>query len=236
MISRPELFNAYIAVSPALQWDNQVVVKRAEDFFKTRKEVPKTLFISLGNEPGPIDDAYHQFKQLLSRQQSKGLEWEAQEMADEDHGSVVLRSHYAALRKIYSDWRIPQDPDSGQVAVDLKGADEHYKKLSDKFGFTLPVPELLINQIGYQLLFADKADDAIATFKANVERYPDSANVYDSLAEAYERGGRADLAAPLYEKAYQNGQKIKDPNTPLYKTNFDRAAAKVKQASSTQKQ
>jgi predicted alpha/beta superfamily hydrolase len=236
MISRPELFNAYIAVSPALQWDNQVVVKRAEDFFKTRKEVPKTLFISLGNEPGPIDDAYHQFKQLLSRQQSKGLEWEALEMADEDHGSVVLRSHYAALRKIYSDWRIPQDPDTGQVAVDLKGADDHYKKLSDKFGFTLPVPELLINQIGYQLLFADKPDDAIATFKANVERYPDSANVYDSLAEAYERGGRPDLAAPLYEKAYQNGQKIKDPNTQLYKTNFDRAAAKVKQASSSQKQ
>lgn len=236
MISRPELFNAYIAVSPALQWDNQIVVKRAEDFFKSRKEVPKTLVISLGNEPGPIDDAYHQFKQLLSRQQSKGFEWEALELADEDHGSVVLRSHYAALRKIYSDWRIPQDPETGQVAVDLKGADEHYKKLSDKFGFVLTTPELLINQIGYQLLFADRPDDAIATFKANVERYPESANVYDSLAEAYERGGRADLAAPLYEKAYQNGQKIKDPNTQLYKTNFDRAAAKVKQASSSQKQ
>ena len=226
MISRPELFNAFIAVSPALGWDNQVVVKRAEDFFKTRKEGTKTLYLSLGNEPG-LEDAYHQFKQVLTRQQSKGFDWEAQEFNDEDHGSVVLRSHYAALRK---------DPDSGQVAVDLKGADEHYKKLSDKFGFTLPVPELLINQIGYQLLFADKPDDAIAAFKANVERYPDSANVYDSLAEAYERGGRADLAAPLYEKAYQNGQKIKDPNTQLYKTNFDRAAAKVKQASSSQKQ
>ena len=84
-------------------------------------------------------------------------------------------------------------------------------------------------------MFADRRDDAIATFKANVERYPDSANVYDSLAEAYERGGRADLAAPLYERAYQNGQKINDPNTQLYKTNFDRAAAKVKQASSTTK-
>lgn len=235
MISRPEVFNAYIAVSPALGWDNQVVVKRAEDFFKTRKEGARTLYFSLGREPG-LEDAYHQFKQVLTRQQSKGLDWEAQEFNDEDHGSVVLRSHYAALRKIYSDWRIPQDPDTGQVAVDLKGADEHYKKLSEKFGFTLQVPELLINQIGYQLLFADRADDAIATFKANVERYPESANVYDSLAEAYERGGRADLAAPLYEKAYQNGQKIKDPNTQLYKTNFDRAAAKVKQASSSQKQ
>ncbi len=229
MISKPDLFNAYIAVSPALHWDNQVVIKRAEDFLKTRKETPKTLYFSLGSEPGPIEDAFHQFKQLLTRQKSNGLDWEAQEMADEDHGSVVLRSHYAGLRKIYSDWRIPQNPDSGQVAVDLKGADDHYKKLSEKFGFTLPVPENLINQIGYQLLFADKPDDAIAAFKANVERYPESANVYDSLAEAYERGGRADLAAPLYEKAYLNGQKIKDPNVALYKTNFDRAAAKAKQ-------
>lgn len=230
MIAKPDLFNAYIAVSPALQWDNQVIIKRAEDFLKTRKETPKTLYFSLGYEPGPIEDAFHQFKQLLTRQKSNGLDWEAQELSDEDHGSVVLRSHYAGLRKIYSDWRIPQDPDSGQVAVDLKGADAHYKKLSEKFGFTLPVPENLINQIGYQLLFADKPDEAIATFKANVERYPESANVYDSLAEAYERGGRADLAAPLYEKAYLNGQKIKDPNVALYKTNFDRAAAKAKQA------
>lgn len=230
MIAKPDLFNSYIAVSPALQWDNQVVIKRAEDFLKTRKETPKTLYFSLGYEPGPIEDAFHQFKQLLTRQKSNGLDWEAQEMTDEDHGSVVLRSHYAGLRKIYSDWRIPQDPDSGQVAVDLKGADDHYKKLSEKFGFALPVPENLINQIGYQLLFADKPDDAIAAFKANVERYPESANVYDSLAEAYERGGRPDLAAPLYEKAYLNGQKIKDPNVALYKTNFDRAAAKAKQA------
>ena len=165
---------------------------------------------------------------MVSKQTGKGLDWEAQEMADEDHGSVVLRSHYFALRKIYSDWRIPQNPDTGQVAVDLKGADEHYKKLSEKFGFTLSVPENLINQIGYQMLFADRPEDAIAAFKTNVERYPDSANVYDSLGEAYERGGRVDLAAPLYERAYANAQKIKDPNVALFKANFDRATAKLK--------
>ena len=234
MITRPELFNAFIAVSPALQWDNQIVVKRAEDAFKAKKDWKTTLYFSLGREPGPIEDAFHQFKQVLTKQQNKGLDWEAQEITDEDHGSVVLRSHYHALRKIYSDWQIPRDPETGQVAVvDLKGADDHYKKLSEKFGFTMAVPENLINQIGYQLLFADRPEDAIVAFKANVERYPDSANVYDSLAEAYERGGRVDLAAPLYEKAYQNGQKIKDPNVALYKTNFDRAAAKVKQASSS---
>ncbi len=67
MLSRPELFNSYIAVSPALQWDNQVAVKRAEDFFKTRKEFDRTFYFSLGREPGPIEDAFHQFKQVLKR-------------------------------------------------------------------------------------------------------------------------------------------------------------------------
>jgi predicted alpha/beta superfamily hydrolase len=62
MVSRPELFNSYVAVSPALQWDNQVAVKRAEDFFKARKEWQATLFMSLGHEPGPIEDGFHQMK------------------------------------------------------------------------------------------------------------------------------------------------------------------------------
>jgi tetratricopeptide (TPR) repeat protein len=78
------------------------------------------------------------------------------------------------------------------------------------------------------MLFANRPEDAIVTFKTNVERYPDSANVYDSLGEAYERGGRVDLAAPLYERAYLNAQKIKDPNLELFKANFDRATAKLK--------
>ena len=185
MVSRPELFNSYIAVSPSLQWDNQATVKRAEDFFKARKEMNGTLYFSLGHEPGAIDDAFHQFKQLLTKSAPKGLEWEAQQMEDEDHGSVVLRSHYAGLRKVYAGWQMPRDPDTGAVAGGLKGVEEHYEKLSKKFGFAIPVPEQLMNQVGYQLMFAEKREEAIAAFKSNVERYPESANVYDSLAEAY---------------------------------------------------
>jgi uncharacterized protein len=89
MISRPELFQSYVAVSPALQWDNQVVVKRAEDFFKTRKEFDTTLFMSLGGEPGPIEDGFYQLKQVLEKNQAKGFDWKAQVLEDEDHGSVA---------------------------------------------------------------------------------------------------------------------------------------------------
>jgi tetratricopeptide (TPR) repeat protein len=73
-------------------------------------------------------------------------------------------------------------------------------------------------------------EEAVAAFKLNVERYPGSANVYDSLAEAYERGGKLDLALPNYEKAHALGVQTNDPNTNVFKTNLDRVTAQAKQA------
>jgi len=228
MITKPRLFNSYVAVSPSLQWENGEALKRAEDFLKNQKEFKATLFVSIGNEPGPIGESFDKFKDALSKSNIKGFEWQAERMADEDHGSVVLRSHYFGLRKVFDGWQAPRDPDSGAVAGGLKGVDAHYKKLSEKFGYSIPTPKNLINQLGYQL-FQNNPEEAIAVFKTNVERYPASANVYDSLAEAYERGGRIDLAEPLYDKARVLGEQNNDPNAAIYKTNYERAHAKLKE-------
>jgi predicted alpha/beta superfamily hydrolase len=232
MLTRPELFDSYIAVSPSLQWDNFVMIDRAKEFFKNRKEYNRTLFTSLGNEPGDIGDAFGMFRDELQRQQVKGFVWEAVRYDDEDHGSVVLRSHYAGLRKIYDGWQFPRDPNTGAVAGGLKGVEEHYRKLSERLKYTLLPPEALMNQVGYQLIGQGNMEEAIAAFKLNVERYPGSANVYDSLAEAYERGGKLDLALPNYEKAHALGVQTNDPNVNVYKANRDRVAAQAKPAGS----
>jgi predicted alpha/beta superfamily hydrolase len=229
LITKPALFNSYVTVSPSLQWENAEALKRAEEFLKNQKELKVTLYASIGNEPGPIGESLDKFKQALAQTNIKGFEWQAERMDDEDHGSVVLRSHYFGLRKVYAGWQGPQDLQSG-----LKGADEHYKKLSERFGYSIPVPENLINQMGYQFLGQNKPEDAIAVFKANVERYPGSANVYDSLAEAYERGGRNDLAEPLYDKARVLGEQNNDPNTGIYKANYERVHTKLKETTKKQ--
>jgi predicted alpha/beta superfamily hydrolase len=228
MLSRPELFKSYVAVSPNLNWDNQLLVKRAEDFFKTRKEMNATFFITMANEGGEMEDAYYQMKQLLAKNQVKGFEWEAMEMPDEDHGTVVLRSHYYGLRKIYTGWQIPRDPNTGAIAGGMKEVEAHFNTLSQKFGYPVPIPEPVINQVGYQLLFGEQVEDAVAAFKSNIERYPNSANVYDSLGEAYERSGRIELATPLYEKAQALGKQNNDPNAALFRANFERASEKLK--------
>lgn len=45
--------------------------------------------------------------------------------------------------------------------------------------------------------------EAIAIFKLNVDAYPGSANVYDSLAEAYMNDGDIDLAIKYYKKTLE---------------------------------
>ena len=236
MMTKPALFNSYVAVSPSLQWENFEALKRAEAFLKNQKELNVTLYVSLGDEPGGIGQSFDKFKEALAKSNIKGFEWQAERMNDEDHGSVVLRSHYVGLRKVYEHWLAPRDLNSGAVLGGLKGADAHYKKLSERYGYSIPVPEGLINQMGYQLLFANRPEDAIAAFKANVERYPQSANVYDSLAEAYEQGGRIDLAEPLYDKARTLGEQNGDPNTATFKANYERAHAKLKESRAKKQQ
>ncbi len=227
-LSRPEIFNAYIAVSPSMDWDDHLLSRRAEESFKDRKELNKTLFLTLANEGGETRVGFDRFKEILVKNKVRGFEWDSKLMEDEDHGSVVLRSHYFGFRKIFDGWVIAANPQTGQIAGGVTAVEDRYKKLSAKFGYTIPPPELLMNNLGYQLMGDGKMDEAIAVFKTNVDRYPNSANVYDSLAEGYEKSGKLDQARPNYEKAVQLGTQNNDPNLQIYKTNFDRVTELAK--------
>ncbi len=223
-LARPEVFNAYIAVSPTMNWDNYLLSRKAEEFFKDRKDLNRTLYFTLANEGGDARIGFDRFKALLGKNKPKGFEWGSMLMEDEDHGSVVMPSHYYGLRKVFDGWQVTADV----AAEGATAIESHYKKLSARFNYTIQPPEILMNQAGYQLLGAGKMDEAIAVFKSNVERYPNSANVYDSLAEAYEKGGKIDLARPNYEKAVQLGTQNNDPNLQVYKTNFERVDGMLK--------
>ena len=65
------------------------------------------------------------------------------------------------------------------------------------------VEEGTLNGLGYTLLSSGQTQDAIAVFQRNVHEYPKSANVYDSVAEAYLKAGQKDLAIQNYEMSLQ---------------------------------
>jgi hypothetical protein len=61
--------------------------------------------------------------------------------------------------------------------------------------------ETQLNILGYQLLQVGMNKQAIEIFKLNVEQFPDSFNVYDSLAEGYMTAGDNKNAIKYYKKS-----------------------------------
>ncbi|MGS2726848.1 serine hydrolase [Psychroserpens sp. BH13MA-6] len=60
-----------------------------------------------------------------------------------------------------------------------------------------------LNQLGYQLLNENRIDDALAIFKLNTKEFPNSANTYDSYADALVRNGDTLNALKNYRKCIE---------------------------------
>jgi tetratricopeptide (TPR) repeat protein len=85
----------------------------------------------------------------------------------------------------------------------LKAALDDYTDLKKKFygRAAYDFGEGSLNTFGYQLLEGKDGAGAIQIFKLNTELFPESANVWDSLAEAYMKAGDPKNAQMNYEKA-----------------------------------
>lgn len=221
LTARPDLFNALIAASPVLGYDDNFVIKRAEELFKQNREWKKTLFMSIGDEPDYVK-GFKAFEELLKRTKPKKFEYEFREFKDENHASSVLPAFYAGLRKIFAGWTPP-------VSGSVMELENHYRRLSERFGYQIVIPEALLNQIGYQYLRAKNYAEALEVFKKNAANHPNAANCYDSLADAYERSGALKLAKENYEKAYKMAEAHGETAlAETAKANFERISAKLK--------
>jgi hypothetical protein len=227
LTSRPEMFDAYIAVSPSLWWDRQHTLHQAQNFFAAHEELDKAFFFSLGGEGPDMQDGFDQLDKSLTAKHPNGFRWKSARFPDETHVSTVLRAHYAGLRTIFSDWQMPSD-DKGTPIGGMSGIEQHYRDLSKRYRYTVSVPENVINLFGYQMLGDKKTDEAIAAFQRNVQLYPGSANVYDSLADGYESGGKFDLALQNCEKAVELGTRTNDRNLGPFKDHLKRVTAEAK--------
>jgi len=76
---------------------------------------------------------------------------------------------------------------------------ERYRELRQEH--PLEIGEALLNDLGYEMLSVGRTRDAIDIFTLNVTTFPDYANGYDSLGEAYMEAGFTDQAIHNYERS-----------------------------------
>jgi predicted alpha/beta superfamily hydrolase len=222
--TRPDMFQAVLAVSPSLRWDDELPLRQAKSFGNPHGKLSLTLFVAMADEEegDPKPTRLDRLEQSLQGTSIEGFDWYVKRMPDENHGSVVLRAHYWGLREVFEPWSLQPDPETGLLAEGMDELQAHYAKLSKRYGFEVVPSEDSVNRIGYQFLGREDYDRAVEFFKYNVKLYPNSANVYDSLGEAFENAGKLDEALANYSRAVDNAPNIGDDRLPIFTENRDR--------------
>ena len=221
LLEKPGLFNAYIAISPYMMYDNDFVVREAKTKLKSKYNNEVQFYMTVGNEDRYFE-TLEEYSSIMKEKAGESVEFKYVKMMEENHGTTPYFTVFSGLKFIFAGWQLPRE----LLQEDLETIDSHYMEISLRYGIKVQTPELVINALGYGYLQAEDFDKAIATFKTNVERYPGSANVYDSLGEAYEKHGLPEQAANNYEKAVNLGEKNGDVSLPVYKTNLERVSKK----------
>jgi CubicO group peptidase (beta-lactamase class C family) len=118
-----------------------------------------------------------------------------------DRVTIRVEGNPVEAPRISEEMMIPYET---LMAGRVDEAIEAYRKIKRESPNNVAVAEEKFNQLGYTLMRDKKKyPEAIAIFKLNVELYPQSANVYDSLAEAYMLSGNKELAIKNYKKSLE---------------------------------
>ena len=107
LLTHPDLFDAYIAVSPSLWWDKEYVLKLTDKKLRTGSSLHKMLFISDGNEGGP-DSFFHKnlltLNETLTKKKLKRFTYLYKHYPTETHMTEPVVAYFDALRFFFKDW------------------------------------------------------------------------------------------------------------------------------------
>lgn len=162
--------------------NNELFMKwRGAEKIKPMSLGNNTFFIKEMNEKiqfltNPADKL--QYLCLVPKDKSSTIKYDFRKMEDDENvPSIYLKNkeYNKALK--------------GYLAIKEKDTANNY------------ISESNFNSLGYRKLHNKEYNNAIEIFKINVALYPESDNVYDSLAEAYQKSGDTIQALENYKKA-----------------------------------
>ena len=210
-----ELFNAIIAASPNLYYDNEQILNLIEEKENYKKLEHKFLYVGYAKE-GNLENRFYpsteKLKAFLSTKSFSSFFYKVNFITDNDHSTTPLETIYKGLVELNKQLIINENVEgfysspNKNFVTDLKN---YYSKQSERFGVKLPASED-INHIAYNLFYSNKLDDAIQISNWAIELYPEDSNLYDSLGEFLQAKQNKNEAAKVYRQGLELVERQKD--------------------------
>jgi predicted alpha/beta superfamily hydrolase len=206
LMTRPDAFQAYIAVSPSMWWDKERHnVERAKNELTKLLPGKRFLYLTWGDNEKVISETTQRLVDWLKANTPANLEWAHRYYPGDDHGTTPHRSLYDGLEKLFAGWTIPLEVDDVEQPLDLAAIEAHAAALSARYGYPIKPNPWAIGELADRLLEAKKPDEALALLRRNVREYPWSADAHEQLGRALEKLERPEEALLAYGEALRLG-------------------------------
>lgn len=235
----PELFNAYIIISPSLWYPNDIISQKLDDVFPETSLINQTIYMTLANETndnmrGNVIKLSKKFENYINTNKDTDFRFKYNPMPEESHLSVGLPSVFFGLRYIFEPTQYKRL--KTKEAIMAQGGPEkaieniitYFDEISKIYGFEISNEDALID-LGFDLLkIEDLKTHSLAAFKANLKAHQDSFDAYSLLGMAYEKLGDFQKAKDNYEIALNMVMKTDNPEWEFYKADVVKIEKKIK--------
>lgn len=188
LIDRPNLLNAYVAISPNLQIDEEEIVLKIKRHLSELTNQNKFIYTAIGTEGNPESLFLPYVIKLDSMMQSCNsatFDWNLSICPGLNHATSPLEGIHSSLLKLAEKWRISTDQkeEIARSTNVLAEFDNFYSQLTAWTGYSiLPSKNDYYNFSGF-LEEKEQFADAIALYKSAIERFPMESRYYNCVAE-----------------------------------------------------
>jgi predicted alpha/beta superfamily hydrolase len=207
LLREANVFDAVIASSPSLYWNNQIQLSNAKTLLRNRDSFNRSLFITMGSERDEMVKSAQQFSKILDQYAPKDFFWKFENMPNEIHSTTPFISIKKGFEFIFSDFYQVQNLYSVHFS-------DYYKHLETKYGYKILLPIGFIYEAleyyGKNRLFADGID-VLEYMSANYSE------AFKSKIMGYVEIGNQLISESEYEYAIRLFQLIIKANGSLYR-------------------
>lgn len=102
LLTKPELFNNYMIISPSLWWDNESLLLKVPGFLAKETAQETQVYVSVGTEGKQMEDDAGKLAEALQTGQKKGLKVKFVPMPNENHLTILHNSAYKGFEILFS--------------------------------------------------------------------------------------------------------------------------------------
>jgi len=226
------MFTNYIAASPVVQAADSVLIGKFKTLFGSDQHLSNSVFFTLtdaAEEGRAATDALNLLVDLFGTSAPSGLGWHYEFVREQVHMTTPFLTLYQGLSHVFADYQAPRylDTKSFTQAGGLPTLKTFFSQRASKYGGIESVPQAVLRRIAYLYRNENQYSEAIKLFQENIQSFPDSPRVYNSLGDGYDAAGQSKEALQAYQTAVKLAEQQGSRNSAFFKRQVARLEGKL---------